>query len=899
MPALPRLRRILASASAGALATAMAAAGAQANDNEQLLEAKVAPEILSAIDEAGTAELWLRFPGSPDWSEALAADTKEDKGEAAVAAAHEYAEESQAGVIAALEDAGADYESFWGSSTVKVTADQDLLEELASRDDIAEILEAPEHRPARPVGAEAAAGESWTEQAAPEQAGPGWNLDQIQAPDVWAEGFTGEGIVIADIDSGVDYTHPALQGQYRGNNGDSTFTHDYNFYDVSGECDGVPCDPVGTGTFSMGTMVGDDGQGNQIGVAPGAKWIAVTLGDWSLESIMAAGEWVAAPTDSLGENPDPAMAPHVVNNSWSTPGGYDPFYEDVVELWETAGIVPVAPTGDTGGFGCGSAGSPGNYPNVIAVGATDENRDVPYWSGKGDVFTSEIKPDLVAPGDMVRSSVPGGDYTEASGTAMASPHVAGTIALLMSASPELEGDYAAVYEALTDNAYAMDDRSCGGLPTLNYVYGHGITDAYAAFGDVDLGAFGSLSGTVTDDSDEPVEGARLFFDGDVDRIAVSHADGGYSFGTIPAGMYDVTVTRFLHEAVTGTVTVTEDQAAVFDAEMPAIASRTVEGVVVDGGGHGWPLAARVRTAHGEATATTAPLTGEFSIVIPATGDWPLTVAAAVEGYETIAVDPDDAALVSVPTAPGCTAPGYGSDTLQEDFETFDVPVGWTVVNRGDEPWHFDYPADYRRTNGSGGFAIADSDFAGPTAAVDTDMISPVFDLSAASEPVLNFANYFVDLEFGSDAEILITVDGGTTWERAWYRDEDTYATDEAVDLSAWSSATAAQLMFRYNDNGNWAWSWQVDAVKIGCDPLPGGLVTGTVTDSATSEPVIGALVADPATGATAATDENGRYVLFTDAGQTTLEATADGIGTGTAAVEVIADDVVGADITLQ
>ena len=132
-----------------------------------------------------------------------------------------------------------------------------------------------------------------------------WGVANINADDVWNEfGATGEGITVASIDSGVDYDHPALVGHYRGNNGDGTFTHDYNFFDAAGACpDDAPCDTDGHGTHTMGTMVGDDGGANQIGVAPGAKWIAADGCCPSDAALIASGEWMLAPTDARRRQP--------------------------------------------------------------------------------------------------------------------------------------------------------------------------------------------------------------------------------------------------------------------------------------------------------------------------------------------------------------------------------------------------------------------------------------------------------------------------------------------------------------------------------------------------------------------------------------------------------------------
>ena len=160
-------------------------------------------------------------------------------------------------------------------------------------------------------------------------------------------GVTGEGIVIANIDSGVQYDHPALVGNYRGNRGDGTFSHDYNWYDPTGSAPPAsPCDNNGHGTHTMGTMVGAGG----IGVAPGATWIAAkgcegrTCSD---SFLLQAGQWVLAPTDHNGQNPRPDLSPDIVNNSW---GGSDDdsFYTDIIAAWNSAGIFEAFAAGNDG-----------------------------------------------------------------------------------------------------------------------------------------------------------------------------------------------------------------------------------------------------------------------------------------------------------------------------------------------------------------------------------------------------------------------------------------------------------------------------------------------------------------------------------------------------------------------
>ncbi|MBO0518341.1 peptidase S8, partial [Streptomyces beijiangensis] len=132
------------------------------------------------------------------------------------------------------------------------------------------------------------------------------------------------------VGSDVQYDHPDLVKQYRGNNGDGTFTNDYNFYDTMGICatSSTPCDDNGHGTHTMGTMVG----ATPMPCAPNAKWMAAkacggTKGECPDEDLLAAGQWILAPTDHNGQNPRPDLAPNIGNNSW---GGDGTLYTDIV-----------------------------------------------------------------------------------------------------------------------------------------------------------------------------------------------------------------------------------------------------------------------------------------------------------------------------------------------------------------------------------------------------------------------------------------------------------------------------------------------------------------------------------------------------------------------------------------
>nr|WP_277605825.1 S8 family serine peptidase [Glycomyces sp. L485] len=729
-----------------------------------------------------------------------------------------------------------------------------------------------------------------------------WGLDNIHADDVWDLGFDGTGVVIAGIDSGVDHTHPALVEQYRGNNGDGTFSHDYNFLDVQGTCGGAPCDGDGHGTHTMGTMVGDDGGENQIGVAPGAEWIAVNGCCPSLEALIEAGEWIAAPTDADGNDPDPSMAPDIVNNSWGTTASVDdPFYEDIVSLWHAAGIIPVTSLGNNGS-GCETAGSPGIYPNVIGVGAYDVNDEIGDFSARGPGRDGAVKPDVAAPGVNVRSALPGGEYGIENGTSMAAPHVAGTIALMLSAAPALEGDYDSVYAIITGSARATADDQCGGTAEHNNVYGHGRIDALEAVLASPIGDTGGVEGTVTDAAGDPLEGVELAFVGEFTRKATTGDDGAYALPVVPAGDYTVTASKFGYRSAEGTVLITADETAVHDMTLGVVPSETVSGTVVDGSGHGWPLPATVSTAGGEATAVTDPLTGEFTITLPE-GEWELEVAADYPGYQEVTVPvvaaTDD--VIEVPIADGCIAPGYGYDPLGAGFESDSAPPGWTVVNRGDEPWRFDDEGNL--TSGSGGFAAANSDAQGSgSRLMDTDLISPVFDLTRAADPTLTFDSDYFKGQYDTEADVAISVDGGESWEQVWSADSDRRSATETVDLAEWADATAAQLKFHYTDNTDWAWWWQIDNVLVGADdcvPLEGGLVVGSVTELDTGAAIEGATVTHDASDFGGTTDADGSYWTFaTGSGPSDFTAVKADFGAVVEQVDIVPDGVTEADFAI-
>ncbi len=293
------------------------------------------------------------------------------------------------------------------------------------------------------------------------------------------------------------WNHPALINQYRGWNG-ATADHNYNWWDpvetdLSGDgqfvdCDIAPCDDHGHGTHVMGTGVGSDGLVNQIGAAPGARWIGcrnMEEGAGTPAMYISCLQFFLAPTDLAGNNPDTARGADVVSNSYGCPqseGCPSTAMETAVNNMRAAGIFMSVSAGNSGPNCATIVDPPGSYDASISVGATDQNDVIAGFSSRGPVG-SLLKPDLAAPGVSVRSSFFNGGYSVFSGTSMAAPLVAGAVALLWSARPELRGNVDLTEAVLRFSAVHLTSmQNCGGLvnTTPNNVYGYGRIDIDAA-----------------------------------------------------------------------------------------------------------------------------------------------------------------------------------------------------------------------------------------------------------------------------------------------------------------------------------------------------------------------------------------------------------------------------------
>ncbi len=481
-----RFRVTLASCFVLALAASAAARGEE-------LRQKVDPWVLDTASR-GDTEFLVMLREQSDLRGARALSTKVEKGAFVMDALRSTAERSQKSLLDFLAARGAEHRSFWVANMIWVRGSASLVEELAARSDVFHIYANPKVRFDGPVASRPAPAFPSTPDAVE------WGVMKVHAPEVWALGFTGQGIVVGGQDTGYEWDHPALKLHYRGWLGLAA-NHNYNWHDAihsgGGSCgadSNEPCDDHSHGTHTMGTMVGDDGFSNQIGVAPGAKWIGcrnMDQGAGTPTTYSECFEWFIAPTNLANANPDPAKAPHVINNSWGCPpseGCTDPaILQTVVENTRAAGIEVVVSAGNAGS-GCETVADPAAiYDASFSVGATDSSDNIASFSSRGPVTidgSGRMKPDISAPGEDVRSSVPGGGYANFSGTSMAGPHIAGIVALVLSASPGLVDNPDAIEPALTSSAVPRTSaQTCGGVPGSeipNNTYGWGRADALAA-----------------------------------------------------------------------------------------------------------------------------------------------------------------------------------------------------------------------------------------------------------------------------------------------------------------------------------------------------------------------------------------------------------------------------------
>jgi serine protease AprX len=413
------------------------------------------------------------------------------------------ANETQGELLQFLKKEGISHRSFYIVNMISAMMDLSTIERIATREDVSKIiqdgsfkmLDQPESdRSSNPSGSRA----------------PIWNLTQIGAPAVWSMGYTGQNVVIGGQDTGYAWEVNAIKSKYRGWNG-SVADHNYNWHDaihfdnpmsmgtnLCGFNSPFPCDDNNHGTHTMGTMVGSvDNNGDEIGVAPGAKWIGcrnMENGYGTLTTYVECFEWFLAPYPVTGGAGDPTKMPHVINNSWGCPtveGCNTTNFatmEAALNNLRNAGCVIVVSAGNAGP-NCNSVDDPAAiFSGSFSVGATNNSNGIANFSSRGAVSVDgsfRLKPNISAPGVDIRSCLRNGTFANYQGTSMAGPHVAGLVALLISANPQLAGEVDKIEDIIEQTALNLttSTQSCDGVPGTsipNNTFGWGRIDAVEA-----------------------------------------------------------------------------------------------------------------------------------------------------------------------------------------------------------------------------------------------------------------------------------------------------------------------------------------------------------------------------------------------------------------------------------
>jgi hypothetical protein len=661
---------------------------------------------------------------------------------------------------------------------------------------------------------------------------------------------------------------------------------------------GLPACTTGNGCFRKADQRGGTGY-----PAPDSGWAGEISLDLDMVSAIAPDAHILlveaddSSDTALGAAVDEAVAlgAQYVSNSYGTDyrfgSGEDPSQTTALDpYYDHPGVAIVASSGD---YGYGVS-YPAASPYVTSVGGTSLVRDPSAARGWSESAWNEAgsgcslyepKPafqtdtgcadrtvaDVSAVADpatgvAVYQTYGASGWSLYGGTSVSSPIIAGVYA---DAAAPAAGTYPNSYPyaagtGLNDvsggsNGDCSPSYLCHGAAGYDGPTGLGTPAGLQAFR---TGPHGQLTGTVTDRASGKALAGAVVSDGT--DVARTDAQGRYTL-TLPAGRQDLKVTAFGYADGTASgVTVTQGATATKDFALRQLPSETVSGTVADGSGHDWPLYAKITVDGNPNAAFTDPVTGAYRLTLPQNSDYTLHFAADAPGYDAVTKDIHVARAsvrADVPMTANpwtATAPGYrlGLTGPTTPFDsTTSAPDGWTVANAPatDGGWEFDDPGGRtNETGGTGGFAIADSNHWGFGSHVDTSLISPVFDFSADTTPEVAFDTMWTINptyeSFGIDA----SDDGGATWNSVWTPDlsGNTYiATDDHLDipLAAYAGKSAVQLRFHYVANGGWYWG--LDNVFVGQRdylPVPGGLVTGTVSDANTGQGAVDATVADHA-----------------------------------------------------
>jgi subtilisin family serine protease len=421
---------------------------------------------------------------------------------------------------------------------VRLEITKEVILDLSTRSDIYQILHDPVRQILNPLPVHTSLSIDETDEL-------DWGVIKVNAPEVWASGFTGEGVLLAIIDTGVNYNHHDL-ADHLWDGGDEYPNHGYDFYND----DDNPMDDHSHGTHCAGSALGDGTSGSQTGVAPDATLMCLKVlnsgggGGWgatyeALDFVIA--QQVNVISISLGLNNEPANTRRL--------------FREHFDLINIAGITAVVAAGNERGWfpPINNVGTPGTVPSpwrhpdevedgtrsgVITVGATNINDGVANFSSEGPVSWQDItpwsdylyggtnvgliKPDISAPGVNIKSC----DYQNITGylsgwdgTSMATPHAAGVVALMLSKNLDL---FPVEIDSILQTS-AIDL----GLTGKDNDYGSGRIDAFLATEAI-ITEGGTFVGTVSNfNTDETLSDVEINFIG-TPRRTISDPEGNFS-----------------------------------------------------------------------------------------------------------------------------------------------------------------------------------------------------------------------------------------------------------------------------------------------------------------------------------------------------------------------------------
>lgn len=457
MPAAIRKRRRWAVAGCLALSWPAIASPPSLELEEALAAAQPGDEIAVIVSYRGRAS-------APALKQSLRSAAREKRRQDVVRELRASANEAERPLLDAARAYGAHgVRSLWITNAVAMRASADLIRALLADPMVLQVrLDRVLAAPLPMVGA-----------AAPAE----WNIDRVRAPELWRRGFSGDGAVVAIVDTGVDARHPDLAAGYRGG--------ENSWFDATGQ-HATPRDVSGHGTQVAGLAVGGDAGGTSVGVAPRARWIAARIfndtGDSSESTVHLAFQWLLDPDG----DPETDDAPDVVNNSWSVgdAGACNSMFQPDIDALLAADISVVF-AGANYGPGPDTSASPANNAHVVSTGAIAESEAIAVYSSRGpSACDGALFPRIVAPGDDVLTTDLsfGGNpfYTLVSGTSFAAAHVTGVVALLRGAAPTATAES-------VDAALARSARDLG-TPGPDNAYGNGLVDALAALGTLEVPA---------------------------------------------------------------------------------------------------------------------------------------------------------------------------------------------------------------------------------------------------------------------------------------------------------------------------------------------------------------------------------------------------------------------------